>query len=166
VSIGKIAPHHSEKEVSEESPLAPAAPLLAAAMFCRPGVPSLLLGWKASLNDATVPLTQRLEGRLVGEEKCERNGNRRRRHPMLALVIILPVVFLVLIPCCLLVIGLGRAAGVEVPSPGDAASIRRPLADDEIAGQLLLFRTRDFMRRHQAGADSARSRIRQPADLC
>lgn len=99
------------------------------------------------------PLARRREGRLASEEKREGNGNRKRRHDMLALAIILPVVLLVVIPGFLIIFGLSRAAGKEVPRPGDTAPICRPAREREIAVQSQLFRTPDGVRRRLARAD-------------
>ncbi len=72
---------------------------------------------------------------------------------MLALGVILPAVLLVVIPGILLVFGLSRSAGKEVPRPGDAGPICGPAREGEIAVQLQLFRTRDGVRGRLARAD-------------
>jgi len=93
-----------------------------------------------------------VESYAAGEEKYEWNGKRRRRH-VLALAIILPVILLVVIPGFLLILGLGRVAGREMPRPGDATPIHGPSHEREIAGQVQLSHTREIIRRQRAGAN-------------
>ncbi len=85
--------------------------------------------WKTLLERDKVLRAKRGESRFVGEEKCEQNGNRRRRYQVLTLAIVLPVV-LVILPGFLLILGLGRAAGKERPRPAGTSAMVDPLGSD------------------------------------
>jgi hypothetical protein len=90
---------------------------------------------------------------LAGEEKYEGNGNHNRRRRVLALAIIVPVVFLVVIPGFLLIFGLCRAAKKEVPRPGDIAPVRRLVPCRGIVGRRQANRDAHALRRQLARAN-------------
>ena len=72
---------------------------------------------------------------------------------MLVLAIILAVVLLVVIPGWLLILGLGRAADLKAPRPGDTAPVRGPSQGREIVRPAHTLRNRDIMRRRLAKAN-------------
>ena len=90
--------------------------------------------------------------RLAGEEKCEASGNRKP-HPVLTLAIILLLIFLVVIPGFLLILGLCQAAAFRMPRPRCTTSIDRPSHAHLIVGRTQTWHNRDTMRRRLARAN-------------
>ena len=72
---------------------------------------------------------------------------------MLVVAIIVAVALLVVIPGWLLILGLGRAADLKAPRPGDTAPVRGPSQGREIVRQTHTLRNRDIMRRRLAKAN-------------
>jgi hypothetical protein len=72
---------------------------------------------------------------------------------MLVLAVIVAVVVLVVIPGWLLLFGLGRAADLKAPRPGDTAPVRGPSQGREMVCHAHTLRSRDTMRRRLAKAN-------------